>query len=437
MINKYLKNFDQKEIVVKAFKALVLRASGYLFGFLFIWLIAHKLGAGVQGVFAIAFLFLSVGGMIGKLGFPTATLKWIANSETPEEKRLTIQRVFSVVLFNAILLGVLVYLFAPVIASWYGKPQVEASIKIAALAIPFLALMEVGCSVFKGIRQTTTFSIYFDLLKFIFPALSFCVLYFLLGITATEIPIWSYFIGHSILFLAVWVHLQINFKIFSKVQGQLKERVLKRKAMILESYPMLVASSIVMIMGWSDTFILGFFVSDEKIGVYSTAVRLATLVSFTYTAIAAIMTPKISGFFHRKEHKQFKETISFSSKLMFFCGLPIFLILMIFPQFFLGLFGEEYKSGSLVLQILLIAQFLNVLTGPVGPIFQMTGGQKTLQNFIALSLLINLVLSLLLINPFGTEGVAVGSALGMVFWNFAGAIYLKRKMNLKTWVNFR
>ena len=140
MINKYLKNFDQKEIVVKAFKALVLRASGYLFGFLFIWLIAHKLGAGVQGVFAIAFLFLSVGGMIGKLGFPTATLKWIANSETPEEKRLTIQRVFSVVLFNAILLGVLVYLFAPVIASWYGKPQVEASIKIAAFSLPLNVL---------------------------------------------------------------------------------------------------------------------------------------------------------------------------------------------------------------------------------------------------------------------------------------------------------
>lgn len=436
MLDKILKNFDQKEIVAKAFKALVLRASGYLFGFLFIWLIAHKLGAGAQGIFAIAFLFLSVGGMIGKLGFPTATVKWIANSETLEAKRLTIRRVFSIVLVNSLLLGVLVYLFAPVIASWYDKPQVEASVEIAALAIPFFALMEVGSSVFKGIKQTTIFSVYFDLFKFILPALSFSVFYFLLDIRTLEIPIWSYFIGHSILFIAVWVHLQTKFGVLLKTKLLPEKEVLGRKAMILESYPMLVASSIVMIMGWSDTFILGFFVSDDKIGIYNTAVRLATLVSFTYTAIAAIMTPKISGFFHRKEHKQFKDTISFSSKVMLICGLPIFLVLMVFPKFFLGLFGPEYENGILVLRILLCAQFLNVLTGPVGPIFQMTGRQKLLQNFIGLSLLINIIFSLLFVNYFDTEGVAVGSALGMVFWNAAGAVYLKQKMNLRTWVRF-
>jgi O-antigen/teichoic acid export membrane protein len=199
---------------------------------------------------------------------------------------------------------------------------------------------------------------------------------------------------------------------------------------------MLIASSIVMIMGWSDVFILGFYVSESEIGVYSTAIKIATIVSFTYNAIATIATPKIAEYYENSDTLKLKETISFSSKLMLICGLPIFILLMVFPEFFLGMFGEEYLAGKDVLRILICAQMTNVITGPVGPIFQMTNNQNKLQLFILISLICNLVISLVLVNYYSVIGVALGSAIGMILWNLLGAIYLYKKLNLKTWASF-
>ena len=57
----------------------MIRVFGYSFGFLFTWILANKFGAKVQGVFVIAFLFLSVGAMVAKLGVETSIVKDIQN----------------------------------------------------------------------------------------------------------------------------------------------------------------------------------------------------------------------------------------------------------------------------------------------------------------------------------------------------------------------
>ena len=114
-------------------------------------------------------------------------------------------------------------------------------------------------------------------------------------------------------------------------------------------------------------------------------------------------------------------------------------MLFIFSELVLSIFGLEYVIGKHVLQILLLAQLINVITGPVGPIFQMTNRQNKLQWFIFASLIFNIILSLFLVGPFGLEGVAFGSAVGMVLWNLSGAIYIYKKIGIKTWatLNFK
>src|SRR5690606_496852 len=145
--------------------------------------------------------------------------------------------------------------------------------------------------------------------------------------------------------------------IFMHVLSLFKGKVRKNnksfsfKYMILESYPMMISSAIVMIMGWSDVFILGFYASEEEIGVYSTAIKLATLVSFIYNAIGTIAAPKIASYFYNKQMKELKETVSFSAKTIFLFGVPVFIIIFMFPEFILSFFGEEYVKGKIVLRI--------------------------------------------------------------------------------------
>ena len=418
---------DAAFIVQKAIKAFSLRASGYLFGFLFTWFMAYYLGAELQGIFALAFIFMAVGSMVSKIGLDTSLVKWIANSE-PGYRFPIYNRSLLITFFNAVVIATLLYFSASYIGRMYDKPNVVTSIRIAAVAMPFYAVIDIIGAYYKGLQRIGRFAFFVQFAKF-FGAFVCIVLLYKFITPSTELPITAYLIASLIIAL-------IGILIIRREQRQSKVVEVKSapvRRMLTESYPMMISSAIVLLMGWSDVFILGFYVSEGEIGVYSTAIKIATLVSFVYNAIATTITPKIAIYFLKNEDQKLRKLIRMGANLTFIVSLPIFLILVLFPDFFLSLFGQEYLIGRRVLQILLIAQLTNSLTGPVGPIFQMTGNQKLLQHYITISLAINIIVSLLLVSNWGMEGVAIGSALGMITWNILGAIYLKKKYNLASW----
>jgi O-antigen/teichoic acid export membrane protein len=425
-------NSNKKEILSKAIKVFFIRVIGYSCGFVFFWIIANKYGPKIQGVFSIAFLFLAIGAMISKLGVETALIKWIANRTSIESEKFVFNKSIRVVLLSSILTGLVIYGLAPLISGMYNKPDIETSIKYAALAIPFLAILDVSSNYFKGKKQTTIFGLYFHFGKFLFPLVAILIFYFFEKMQF-EVPIVSYLIGLIFVVLIITGHL---FTIF-KGKNVVREEQFTTRFMLSESYPMLISSSIILLMGWSDVFVLGFFVSEEKIGIYSTAIKLATVVSFIYNAIATIAAPKIANFYHQKNQHKLKETVTYSSRIMLLFSLPIFILLFLFPEFFLSIFGEEYIIGKNVLRILLLAQFTNVITGPVGPIFNMTNKHKLLQKFISIALVFNIIFSLLLVQRFELEGVAIASGLGMILWNVLGALYIYRHMEIKTWASVK
>ncbi|WP_293297980.1 flippase [Allomuricauda sp.] len=431
MANQF--NTDKREIIEKGIKVFLIRVLGYGFGFLFTWIIANKYGAKIQGIFSISFLFLSIGAMIAKLGIETALVKWIANSTSTLERKSIYFRALGLVVISSLLIATLLFFLAPTISIMYNKPDIKESLRLAAFAIPFLSILDVSGSYFKGMRSINIYGFYFHLIKFLLPLLIILIFYFS-SIMIFEAPIMSYLIGLLAASIIIWMHITYQFK--GLVSKPLKNSLTKT-GMLLESYPMMISSAIVMIMGWSDVFILGFYVKEDTIGIYSTAIKIATTVSFIYNAVATIATPKIASFFHNGYKEKLIETVSFSARIMFLCGFPIFLIIFLFPEFVLNLFGGEYVSGKIVLRILLLAQLMNVVTGPVGPMFQMTGRQKLLQNLIALALLLNILLSIVLVRYFGAEGVAFGSALGMIFWNILGAWYIWRNDRIRTWPTIR
>jgi O-antigen/teichoic acid export membrane protein len=424
-------NSNKKEILLKGVEVFFIRVLGYGCGFLFTWLLANKYGAKTQGIFAIAFMFLSVGAMISKLGIETAIVKWIASHTLANERQAIYLKSLKLIVISSLIIALFLFLLAPVIATIYNKPDIELSIKIAAISIPFLSILDVSASYFKGIQKTKFFGLYAQFFKFFAPFV-FIVLFYTLSKSGFEIPIVSYSIGLFFVSTVTVVHVFRALKLGYKInQNDFK---LGFKSMILDAYPMMISSAIVMIMGWSDVFVLGFYAEEYEIGIYNVAVKLATIVSFTYNAVVTIATPKIALYYKSKDIKLLRETVGFSSRLIFVCGLPIFVFIFIFPEFILSFFGSEFVEGKRVLRILLIAQLTNVITGPVGAMFQMTGKQKILQNYILIALIFNVVFSLILVHFLHLEGVAIASALGMILWNVLGAYFVWKKMNIRTWV---
>ena len=76
--------------------------------------------------------------------------------------------------------------------------------------------------------------------------------------------------------------------------------------------------------------------TEEDVGIYSIAVKIATLVSFVYNAVISILLPKIAQYYKNGKARELSYTIQYSAKLILITTLPLALVLIVFPEFFLS-----------------------------------------------------------------------------------------------------
>lgn len=90
---------------------------------------------------------------------------------------------------------------------------------------------------------------------------------------------------------------------------------------IKDSLPMMLSSSILILLGWMDTFIMGIYEDTESVGIYNISLKVATLTTFTLQAINSILAPKIAKSYAADEEQNYKKLISFfnQAKLPYHC----------------------------------------------------------------------------------------------------------------------
>jgi len=179
-------------------------------------------------------------------------------------------------------------------------------------------------------------------------------------------------------------------------------------------------------MAWSDTIMIGIFKTEADVGVYNVALKLAMITGIVLGAVNSIVAPKLSETFNNNRLDEFRELIKQSTRIIFFCTLPILIILFLVPEFLLSFFGAEFIIAKTTLLILLVGQVGNAMSGSVGYILQMTGKEKTVQNILLITLIINILLNFYFIPRYGIEGAAFSSAFSLLFWNIVMIVFVKR-----------
>ena len=437
VLNYIVSSKDYKEIFFKSTSSLIFRVLSYLLGFLFTLIITKNFNPSTQGVFTISFTIVSLISLVSKLGIQTAMVKWLSNffylGQFGEAKHLFF-KIFRLTLILSIIITTILFHFSEFIAiSFFNKPSLINPFKTIVFCIPFFTSIDIIANYFRSKKNIVYFSFYTFTCKFLFPLILLTIFVFFLEKKTPEIVIYSYSFGIILIGIIAIFHVFYDLKNINRI----KSVSFNYKKILKTSIPLLFSSSLVMLMWWSDTFILGKYKSEAEVGIYSVSAKIATIVSFVYSAVISILMPKIAQYYKNSEEIKLKKVIQYSSKMVLITTLPIALIFLFFPKMFLTFFGEGYELGSQVLILLVIAQLTNSLTGPVGPFLSMSGHEKQQLYFILISLIINLAVSLLLVNKYGSEGVAFGSALGMMVWNILGAIYIKRNLGYRTWIKLK
>jgi O-antigen/teichoic acid export membrane protein len=230
----------------------------------------------------------------------------------------------------------------------------------------------------------------------------------------------SIVISTGLLFIVVYKFLKkhhINFSITGKYD----------KTILKYSYPMFLTSSMIFLMGYLDSFMISYYLGEYEVGIYSACVKLSFAVTFVLASVNGFIAPKISQAYSRSDFNEVKKIYYNSIKIIVFVSAPIFLLLYIFPEFFLGLFGDEFKTVTTTLFIINTAFLVNALCGSVGYLLNMTDNQHMFMKILLGGLGINISFNILLIPLYGINGAAIATLISMSFWNINSLLILKRK----------
>lgn len=428
-ISKILKKSDQdqKEIIKKGIFFMGFRATGILGGYLFTLYITNNYGASLNGLVVLSFSIFMFATIIGRLGIDVNLIKFYSTEKNWEENPGLFYRVLlKSFLFSSFLVAILYLSRDFVIINLFDKPQLKPYYFWAILSIPGWVITMLCAGALRAKGYNNWFAFFINTGRFSLAFIFVCILGWI------EMNPINVMIAHLYgIYVLTLIALIVTVKKFKRVSFKSE---INSWAFLKESFPMMLSSTIMIFLGWMDTFILGIYETDESIGIYNVALKLALVTSFSIEAINSSLAPKIANLYLNDLREKFLNLVKFSTRLNFILTLLIVTVLVIFNQWFLGIFGEEFKAGSIALIILCSIHLINSSVGSVGIIMQMTGKQKQYQYIAIISLCINLLLNFILIPKYGINGAAIATAVSLSVWNVSGCVYLKRKENIKTYL---
>ena len=432
---KTLEDTDLKELVKGGGISFFLRFGGLFLGYVLTLVIANLFGAKVLGDYVLVITVLSLFTLIAKIGLDTTSIRFIASFASQEKwTSITHFRKQAIIILSctSIFSSLMMYFFSNPIADLINANSRYLQLS-AFFVLPFTFFM-FHYQNLRGLKRIAEFSFFYRVSQSLFALISILILYQFHQ--ESEVPIYAYLISIMIVSLLSFFSFKYWLKKISYGKKSAKKEVMKYSTLLKISIPLMLAQSVQYIMAWTDKLLLGNMATSEEVGIYFTAFKLSMFAAVALMSINSIASPKFAEMFAKDDIVGLKRVVQQSTKIIFWVSLPLILVFFIFPEFFLGLFGEEFKLGVTAFIFMSCGRLISSFSGSVGNLLQMTGNQNIFLKILLIGAIINIALNFLLIpveNPLsnygisGINGAAFASMCSLSFWNLSMVLFIKKK----------
>lgn len=361
------------------------------------------------GAFCIGFALLNVFVMLSCLGLQGGATRCIAYFRGRGEREKVAGVVYSSLQLSiaaGIFFFVFIFTFSDILMEVLHLEQ-SMVLKLFAIAIPFLTIIEILSYIFIGFDRVEEKVCFRDILLSL-SKVSFIVLAVILGFGFLGM-IYAYLL--SIMVVAAMFAGYASKKLSI---GKLKEKSLARKELFRFSIPLLITSMSTIVIMRMDTLMLGYFKTPDIVGVYNAAYPIAQLIPIILSSIVFIYVPISSQLYSKKLIEEMKRNYAVLTKWVVAATFPLFLVIFLFPEALLDVvFGSAYIQAGTALRILALGALIHVLVGPNASTLVVIG--KTRLNMIddLIGATVNVLLNLFLIPTMGITGAAIASAVSL------------------------
>jgi len=407
------------------------RMAGALAGFILQVVLARTLHATALGVFYSVTSLAAVVGLIAAHGYPTIAPRFM--SRYREQGKPGLIAAFVVrARKDATVYAAIITVAVLAIAALWPSLSLEARLATAAaaLSIPANAALRLNGSLAVAIRR---FALAYLPDTCIRPFVLLGGVLILIGagvtLTAANVTLLLTLVFSG---LALTQYLLLR-KDIPKVDGVAKA-VPPRLVSIWrrEAKPLILVALFTFFFADVDILIVTPLLPSADTAIVGLCLKLALLVGFAVQVAHQVVVPDLADAHARKEHGAIRDVVLRALAFPLAVTVAALVIVGLWGETLLSLFGPEFTGAKIPLLILLACQLARALFGPNVPLLTVIGAQR--QNAaLAVAALVVLAISNVVLAPaYGVLGAALAVAIATLFWLAATSVVLARLSGLRT-----
>lgn len=378
-------------------------------------LVARLLGPSQVGIYYLALTVANLVGVAATGGLETTVVRYLAWRRVDSDWgafRGTLRFALQAVAALALVGGLAILVLAPWVASGiFHKPEATTPLRIMSIFVPFFALESVllaATQSFKEMKYKAYIeSILNPALRIILIVPAFFLHERLLYIMSAYVL--SYLVCAYLSYLALRRSVPVRLQAYPARTDY--------RELLQYSYPLFAFTLLTFLGLYCDSLFVAHFRDSAEMGMYSVCIRLIFVTSFILPVINQVFAPLISELFRREKLAEVNHNFKFFTLWAVQIYVPVILIFLIAPGRILQLFGEGFRVAAPCLVILMVGQFVNNLTGPVGLVLTMAGWTR-LQLWNAVAIVgLQSAIAFLLVPKLGMIGAAMANGAAAVIIN--------------------
>lgn len=355
---------------------------------------SHVLGASGIGNVSSAHNIVTYFTMFASLGIPTYGVRTIAKARSVNDKKSP-SVVFSELLAINSIATILALIAYGIFMSISGS---------SVLNVIFASLIVLNFCNIEWVYQGFEEYRYIAIRSLVIKILS---LFLLLIWVRTAEDLWKYAVivcfgtaGNYILnVFRLRKYVRIQFRGLSITEHLKPIFVLFASVIAIELYSLL------------DVTMLTSMTTSECVGYYSNAVKIVKMVANTFTAIGAVLLPRLSFYFSNNEQGKIEQTVTNFLKVILFISIPSCIgVVLVAEPVVQVLFGNDFANAIPTLRILSPLMILMPLSGGIfGQLLLTTNKEKEFLKCVLAGSVGNAILNALLIPSLAQNGAAIAS----------------------------
>jgi O-antigen/teichoic acid export membrane protein len=183
------------------------------------------------------------------------------------------------------------------------------------------------------------------------------------------------------------------------------------------TWPRSVSSVVQLALQRLDIILIAALIGPAQAAVYTAATRFLVVGQLSSTSIANAAQPRLAELMAVQDRVSTKAVYQSATAWIVLLTWPLYLLVAVFADFVLGVFGSSYRSGATVVLVLAGAMLFATACGMVDMLLNMAGRTSwTLANSIV-ALGVMLAVDLTLIPRIGIMGAGIGWAAAILVSN--------------------